>query len=78
VGAGTRTSGSGGTTIVITIITIVRRADTRTKRAVGENAEGRAREQRGGAQGRGVCCFCACGVREAACVVLGVVWARDG
>jgi hypothetical protein len=60
------------------MITLVRCADARTKGAVGQHAEGRVREQRGGAQGRGVRCFCACGAGEAWRVILGAVWGRDG
>ena len=72
------TSSSSATSGIILIITVVCRADARAIRAVGEHAEGRAREQRRGAHGRGMCRVCACGPREAWCVVLGVVWARDG
>jgi hypothetical protein len=60
------------------IITNECRANAGTKCVIGEHAEGREREQRGGAQSRGMCRFCACGTREAWCVVLGVVRAWDG
>jgi hypothetical protein len=57
---------------------LVRRADAPAKCAVHEDAEARAREERGGAQGVGVRRFCARAAREFCRVVLRAALGGDG
>ena len=64
-------SGSTGGT------SLVRRAYPCTERAICMNAENSACEQRCCAYGCDVSCFCACGLCETGCVVLGVFWGWD-
>jgi len=69
-GGGGGTTSTGGTSLV-------RRAYTCTKRAICMNAESGACEQRCRAYGCDVSCFCACGLCETGCVVLGVFGGWD-